>query len=231
MSRRLPSSNRVYGKISTLRGIPRFAGAAFAALLLFFVFGNAAAQERPDALKLYNSGRYERAVEVCLEELEAMPRNMDSYAVLCWSLLRLNRYDEAQEYAEQGLEISRYDPRMVEVMGEVHYYKGNNLDALKWFEEYAVLSPTGPRIDSVYYFMGEIFIRLGEYHHADIALTTAVYHTSTVARWWARLGYSREMAEDYRHAIEAYDEALRLNPNLTDASRGKQRAEEKLTEG
>jgi tetratricopeptide (TPR) repeat protein len=209
----------------------RIAAAACALVLLLFSAGTASAQEKPDALKLYNNGQYERAVEVCLDELEVMPRNMDSYSVLCWSLLRLNRYDEAQEYAEQGLEISRYDPRMVEVMGEVHYYKGNNLEALKWFEEYAVLSPTGPRIDSVYYFMGEIFIRLGEFHHADIALTTAVYHTPTVARWWARLGYSREMAEDYRHAIEAYDEARRLNPNLSDASRGKRIAEEKLTEG
>jgi tetratricopeptide (TPR) repeat protein len=201
-----------------------------AAFLILPVQGTRA-QERPDALRLYNNGQYERAVEVCLDELEVMPRNMDSYAVLCWSLLRLRRYDEALEYALQGLEISRYDPRMVEVMGEVHYYKGNNLEALKWFEEYTVLSPTGPRIDSVYYFMGEIFIRLGEYHHADISLTTAVYHTPSVARWWARLGYSREMAEDYRHAIEAYDEALRLNPNLSDASRGKRRAEEKMTEG
>ena len=200
-------------------------------LLLLFLGGSLSAQERPDALKLYNDGQYEQAVEVCLEELEVMPRNMDSYSVLCWSLIRLGRYDEAQRYAEQAMEISRYDPRMVEVMGEVHYYKGNNLEALKWLEEYAVLSPTGARIDSVYYFMGEIFIRLGEFHHADIALTSAVYHTPQVARWWARLGYSREMAEDYRYAIEAYDEALRLNPSLSDASRGKRRAEEKLKEG
>ncbi len=199
----------------------------------FFLLGTAAvfAQNKPDALKLYNNGEYEEAVEICLGEIEAMPRNMDSYAVLCWSLIRLGRYDEAYKYAQQGLKISRYDARLVEVVGEVHYYKGNNLEALKWFEEYSVLAPTGPRIDSVYYFMGEIFIRIGEYHHADIALTTAVYHTPSVARWWARLGYSREMAEDYRHAVNAYDESLRLNPNLTDAVRGRQRAEEKLKEG
>jgi tetratricopeptide (TPR) repeat protein len=193
--------------------------------------GTGFAQNKPDALKLYNGGEFDAAMEVCLNEIEAMPRNMDSYAVLCWSLIRLGRYDEAYKYAQQGLKISRYDARLVEVVGEVHYYKGNNLEALKWFEEYSVLAPTGPRIDSVYYFMGEIFIRIGEYHHADIAFTTAVYHTSSVARWWARLGYSREMAENYRHAVNAYDQALRLNPNLTDAVRGRQRAEEKLKEG
>ncbi|MFP4490925.1 MAG: tetratricopeptide repeat protein [Spirochaetaceae bacterium] len=189
------------------------------------------AQDKPDALRLYNNGEYEEAVEVCLGELESNPGNMDSYAVLCWSLIGLRRYDDALEYARRGLDVSRYDPRMVEAMGEAHYYKGDNIEALKWFEEYAEISPTGSRINLVYYFMGEIFIRLGEYHHADISFTTALHHTPSVARWWARLGYSREMAEDYLYAIEAYEEALRLNPNLSDARRGKERAEEKVEEG
>lgn len=186
------------------------------------------AQERPDALKLYRDGNYTEAVEVCLQEIETRPGNMDSYSVLCWSLLRLEKYDEALEWAKKGMQVTRYDARMVEVMGEAHYYKGNNLEALKWFEEYANIAPTGMRIDTVYYFMGEIFIRLGEYNHADIALTTAVYHTDSSARWWARLGYAREMAEDYRYALNAYNKALELNSRLTDALRGKERVEAKL---
>jgi len=189
------------------------------------------AQERPDALALYNNGRYSEAVEVCLQELEDMPRSMDSYAVLCWSLVRLGRYGEALDYAQQGLEIARYDPRMVEIVGEVHYYEGRNLQALEWFEEYAVLAPTGPRIDTVYYLMGEIFIRIGEFHHADIAITTALYHTSSVAQWWSRLGYARERAEDYQYALEAYNEALRLKPGFQDAERGKSRVQEKMKTG
>jgi len=160
-----------------------------------------------------------------------MPQNMDSYAVLCWSLVRLGEYDEALKYARQGMEIARYDPRMVEIVGEAHFYEGRNLEALKWFEEYVVLAPTGPRIDTVYYMMGEIFIRLGEFHHADIAITTAVYHTPVIAQWWARLGYAREQAEDYPYALEAYNEALRLNPGFNEAVRGKARVEEKMKSG
>lgn len=203
---------------------------AVALIILVVPFG-LIAQERPDALKLYTSGQLEEAVEVCKQELELMPRNMDSYAVLCWSLVRMGRYDEALKYARQGMEISRYDPRMVEIVGEVHFYQGRNLEALKWFEEYAVLSPTGPRIDTAYYLMGEIYIRLGEYHHADIAITTAVYHTPTIAQWWARLGYAREQAKDFTYALEAYNEALRLKPGLNDAERGKERVKEKMASG
>jgi len=196
-------------------------------ILMISTFG-LAAQDRPDALQLYNGGQFEKAIEICIQELELMPRNMDSYAVLCWSLVRMGKYDEALKYAREGMEISRYDPRMVEVVGEVHFYQGRNLDALKWFEEYTVLSPTGPRIDTAYYLMGEIYIRLGEYNHADIAITTALYHTPSVTQWWSRLGYAREQAKDYTYALEAYNEALRLKPGFNEAERGKERVKEKM---
>lgn len=204
----------------------------FAAVLITLILSPLLyAQERPDALELYNTSRYEEAVEVCKQELELTPSNMDSYSVLCWSLVRLGNYDEALKYARQGMEFSRYDPRMVEVVGEVHFYQGRNLEALKWFEEYTVLSPTGPRIDTVYYLMGEIYIRLGEYNRADIAITTAVYHTPTVAQWWSRLGYAREQAGDYKYALEAYNEALRLKPGFSEAERGRERVREKMETG
>ena len=46
--------------------------------------------------------------------------------------------------------------------------------------------------------------------------------------WWARLGYAREMAGNYIEAINAYDEALRLNSSSYDASRGRERVSAKL---
>jgi tetratricopeptide (TPR) repeat protein len=187
-----------------------------------------AAQERPDALAMYRQGEYEKAISVCLNELEASPRNMNSFTVLGWSLIALKRYQDALDYGMQGLDISRYDHRVVEIVAEANFYLGNNLESLKYFEEYTVLAPTGDRIGIVYFFMGEIFIRIGEYSHADIAFSTAVYHRPNIARWWARLGYAREMAEDFIFAMEAYDQALKLNPSLSDALRGKERAAAKM---
>ncbi|HOV62969.1 MAG TPA: tetratricopeptide repeat protein [Spirochaetia bacterium] len=202
------------------------------AFSVFMAFGGSVlAQERPDALLLYNDGRYEEAVTVCLRELEEMPKNMDSYVVLGWSLLKLKRYDEVLSYSEKAFAISRYDARVIETVGEAYYFLGKNADALKYFEEYASLAPTGPRIGDVYYYMGEIFIRTGEYNRADIALTTAVYHSPNISAWWARLGYAREMAGDYTYASEAYDKALLLKPSLPDAIRGKERIKAKLENG
>ena len=76
--------------------------------------------------------------------------------------------------------------------------------------------------------MGEIFIRLGEFNRADIALSTSVYHNSRVPRRWVRLGFAREQLGDWRYALEAYERALQLDPALADAVRGRERVTAEL---
>ncbi len=198
-------------------------------LILLFIPFFAGAQEKPDALQMYRNGNYKEAEEVCISELKEMPKNMDSYTVLGWSLIKQQKYKEALEYGLEALKISRYDSRVIEICGEASYYLGNNIEALNYFEEYTKLVPTGGRIDVVYYYMGEIFLRLGEYHHSDIAFSTALYYSPNIARWWARLGYSREMLEDYKWALDSYDKSLKLNPSYTEALRGKNRVLKKLS--
>ena len=182
-----------------------------------------AAQQRLDALELYRQGRYEAAVEVTTAELTVDPTNLDAYTVLGWSLLALQRNDEALRYGVEGLGVSRFDHRLVNVVGEAHFRLGNYLESLQYMRNYAALAPTGALIDEVYYVMGEIHIRLEEYHHADIALTTAVYLNGNRAQWWARLGYAREMAQSPREAADAYRRALESNPSLIEARRGLER--------
>jgi len=208
------------------------------ALVCIFLIAAAAgavtAQEdllQRDALVLYQQGEYEAAIEVCKAELEVMPKRMDAYVVMGWSYLKLNRYDEALAAGQEAYAVSPADYRVIEILGEAHFYKGNNLEALRYFEQYVVIAPEGDRIDIVYYLMGEIFIRLGEFNHADISLTTALYHSPNVAKWWARLGYAREMASDFSWAIDAYRKALQLNATFTEAERGIERVREKMENG
>ena len=206
------------------------------ALSLFIVLAcvqSLAAQQtnKPDALAMYRAGHYSEAVQTTLNEIKQMPKNMDSYSVLGWSLLKLGRYQEAVNYARRALEISRYDSRIVEILGEAYYFLGDNAQALKYFEEYAVLAPTGQRIDDVYYFMGEIYIRMGDFNHADIAFSTAVYLSPNIAQWWARLGYASEMAGNFKLSLDAYNRALQLNPSFLDAQRGKERVQTAMAGG
>jgi tetratricopeptide (TPR) repeat protein len=186
------------------------------------------AQIRPDALVEYRNGNYEAAVLICKNELEANLNSLESHVVLCWSLIQLNRYDEARTYALAGRNISRYDIRIVEILGEVNYYQGRNAESLQYFQEYINLAPEGGRLDTVYYFLGEIYIRLGRFRHADIALSTAVHYMPGNAAWWVRLAYARESAGDLQDAIRAYEKALDLNAYLSDARRGLDRARQSL---
>ena len=186
------------------------------------------AQVKPDALELYRQGHYAQAVQVCLQELEdrgadESKRRMDSYTVLGWSYLRLGEYENALKYAESARQEVRYDVRIIEIEAEALYSLGRNLEALKLFEEYVSLSPTGERIDSVYFYMGEIFLRLAEFRHADIAFSTALHHSPQIARWWARLGYAREQINDTAGAETAYSRALELKPSLEEAKVGLER--------
>jgi len=205
-------------------------------LFLFIVFPFSVhhsllfAQTRPDALQEYRNGNYERSVEICKNEISANPSNIESHVVICWSLIRLGRYTEAMTYARAGRNISRFDVRIAESLGEISYYQGQNNEALQYFQEYINLAPDGARIDSVYYYLGEIYIRLGRFRHADIALTTAIHWVPGNAAWWTRLAYARENAGDLQEAVNAYEQALVLNPQLGDARRGLDRVRQALAQ-
>jgi len=194
-----------------------------AAVFLFFVCSAVFAQNRPDALAAYRDQNFERAVQICRDEIAENPSNLDAHIVICWSLIRLGRYEEALRYARMGRALNRYDSRITEILGEIYFYQGMNNEALQYFQEYINTSPEGQRVEMVYYFMGEIFIRQGRFRHADIALSTAVHFTPGNAAWWVRLAYTRESAGDLNSAIEAYERALSLNSQLTDAQRGLER--------
>lgn len=199
-----------------------------AILLMLEAMLPAAAEDKPDAVQLYKSGKYAEAIAVCLQEIAESPRNVEPHVVIGWSDLRLKKYQEALEYGQKVMSFSRYDQRGIQIVGEALVFLGRVEEALKYLGEYVTLAPTGDRIGSVYWLMGECYIQLREYQNADIAISTAVYHEQNRASWWARLGYAREMAGDNRWSLQAYDKALALDANLVDALRGKERVGKKL---
>jgi tetratricopeptide (TPR) repeat protein len=203
-------------------------GKASIALALLFSAASALAQTTPDALVLYREGKYDKAIDACVAELGENPKNVESHVVLCWSLVAAKRYQEATDWAAKGREISKYDPRLIEIDGEAQYFLGQNDLALRLFQEYISYAPNGSRIAPTYYFMGEIYLRLGKFRHADMAFSAAVQLEGQNALWWQRLGYAREMAKDYRFSLEAYKKSLELNSTLQDSIRGRDRVLERL---
>lgn len=202
---------------------PHLYSAATAILLAILCAAPIPAQAKPDALKLYREGKYDEARAVCLAELSINQSNLESYVVLVWSLLSLERWADAELYASKAYTTIRKDPRIVEALGEAAFYQGKNAEAIAHFRDYVNLLPDGSRIGTVYYLMGETYLRLVRPGHADIAMRTALQFEPRNAKWWTRLGYVRETAADWSYALEAYDTALGIDPGLVDAIRGKDR--------
>ena len=199
------------------------------AVLLIQAAAVFAQSQQKDALVLYHNGKYMESVQVCEEELKENPNRVDSYVVMCWSLVKNKQYAEAEQRATEGLAVSAYDLRLIEILGEARYYLGKNNGAMEQFQKYvANANDSSSRLGTAYYYMGEIYIRQARYQHADISLSSAVKKEPLYENWWIRLGYAREMAGNYLEALNAYDEALRLNSSSVDASRGRDRVKDKI---
>ena len=197
------------------------------ALLSINLFAQTAVKK--DALVLYHNGDYRESIRVCEAELLENPNRIESYVVMCWSLVKNKQYAEAEQRAMEGLKLSPYDLRLIEILGEAKYYLGKNTGAMEQFQKYVASAPeSSARVGSAYYFMGEIFIKQARFQHADIALSAAVKKEPSIDSWWIRLGYAREKAGNYLESFNAYEEALRLNPSSIDAARGRERASAEL---
>jgi tetratricopeptide (TPR) repeat protein len=193
---------------------------------------------RPDALRSYRIGRelearnqgdeanqyYNEAARICFDEINLNSANMDSYTVLTWTLQRQRRYAEVISWGERGLKINGNDYRIIETMGEAYFYLNRFDDSLRSMQRYVNSVPQGERTSVAYFFIGEIFRLQQKFFKADIAYTTACRLDPGSALWWYRLGSVRESVGDLSPAIEAYQRALRLNPNYREAREGLERS-------
>jgi tetratricopeptide (TPR) repeat protein len=196
---------------------------------------------KADALLLYRQGRdlesagktaeagnlYTQAISICDTELAGDPKRMDAYAVKCWCLFRLNRHQEVVDIGGTALKIL-FDARIAEVMGESYYYLGRNDLALKSFQKYLESGQYPDRVSTAYFYIGETYLRMKKWSHADIAYTTAVRREPGMSRWWYRLGQVCENLGDWQRSADAYTRALSLSPGLQEATDGLARVKPKI---
>lgn len=206
---------------------------AVAVALTLLAAAHLAAQDKPDALKLYRNGRdleavgraedaraaYAQAIEVCKLDLADNPKNMDAYAIYGWSLIRLGKYQDAVTVCAEALKLSA-DVRIVETMAEGYFYLSNYKESLKYMERYIDSAPRGERISTAYFFVGEIYRITQRPNRADIAYSAAVHLEPAISLWWFRLGSVRESVGDKKGATDAYQRALKLRPDYKEANEG-----------
>ncbi|MDR2632382.1 MAG: tetratricopeptide repeat protein [Treponema sp.] len=173
-------------------------------------------RDRIDEATLY----YNQAIQICLDEISGNTATQDTYAVFTWTLQRQKRYADVITWGERALQLYPTDYRIIETMGEAYFYLNEYDRSLVFMQRYVNFLPQGDRSSVAYFFIGEIFRLQGRYLHADIAYTTAVQLEPRISLWWYRLGTVREALEDLSAAIQAYEQALRLNPSYQEAQDG-----------
>jgi tetratricopeptide (TPR) repeat protein len=197
----------------------------------FFAAAQSAQQDKPDALANYRLGReleargradeassyYAIAARICSDEIQAGAANMDTYTVFTWTLQRQRKYSEVVRWGQQALRI-RDDYRIIETMGEAYFYLEDYDASLRNMQRYAQALPQGDKASVAFFFIGEIFRVKRKFMHADIAYTTAVHLERGMALWWYRLGLAREAARESVYAAQAFEQALKINPQYQEAS-------------
>lgn len=157
----------------------------------------------------------------------ADPKNVEYVHLRAWSLLRLERYAETVSTVQKALP-SMKDYRLEEVLAEALYFLNRNEEALRHFASYLAVAPASDeRMSSAYYYVGECYIRLKKFEHADIALSTATMMEKSMFYWWYRLGYVKEMLGQYKQAYEMYGKALEFNKGYKFAQEGRARVKAK----
>jgi tetratricopeptide (TPR) repeat protein len=163
---------------------------------------------------------YNEAVRICQDEVSRAIATRETYTVITWTMQRQRRYSDVITWGDRGLRAFPDEIRIVETMGEAFFYLDNYDRSLSYMQRYTNAMPQGERASVAYFFIGEIYRLTQKYLHADIAYTTALRIDPSLALWWYRLATVREQAGDQRPAIEAYQQALRLNPNYREARDG-----------
>jgi tetratricopeptide (TPR) repeat protein len=159
--------------------------------------------------------------------LVAEPNNYDYIYLKSWNLFRLGRHEDVVALASRSLQAVR-DYRIMEVMAESLYFLGRNEEALVQFASYTELAPVNDeRMSSAYYYVGECYIRLKKFEHADIALSTATMLEKNMFYWWYRLASVKEILGQYRRAYEIFGKALALNQGYRPAQDGRARVKAK----
>jgi tetratricopeptide (TPR) repeat protein len=163
---------------------------------------------------------YNEAIRQCLDEVSRSAASRNTYTVLTWTMQRQRRYSEVITWGERGLRLFNDELRIVEIMGEAYFYLDDYTHSLAYMQRYTNALPQGDRASVAFFFTGEIYRITQRYHHADIAYTTALRFEPNLALWWYRLGSVREEIGDKTQAVDAYQHALRINPNYSEARNG-----------
>ncbi len=176
-------------------------------LLVTLSFAQESATVRPGGADVAFAARnYKLAEQICLVELEANPRNFNSWFYLCQSLLQQGLYSRTIANSNTA---AQYFPRSASTFREIsaaaHYYSGNRDVAMEQYQFAIKNAPDSTfRRAVTWYHVGLIYLSQEKFHKAVPALKSAITANPWNLQWQERYGYALEKANLKNEAITFY---------------------------
>jgi tetratricopeptide (TPR) repeat protein len=218
-----------------MRGLIPYLAAAFVgvcAVLTFIqnthwqssvaLWENNTAKHPGDALSWSNLGLayddlqdYENAAQAYSQSIKADPVYFDANFNLAVAFNKMKRYDDAIQMFTRATEIKPDFADAWYGRSQVYLTKGDFAKAIADIEKYGQLSPK-TEVDRIQASLGMAYAGAGQHERALEAFEKAIQAKADPEHYF-RKGNSLAPLGRMKEAIEAYNAALKINPNYTDA--------------
>ncbi|MEB3294838.1 MAG: tetratricopeptide repeat protein [Synechococcales bacterium] len=119
------------------------------------------------------------------------------------------QYDRAEWMANQALQQTPNDPVLLNLLGSVHYQRGNWQEALV---HYLAATEVNPNDAEAFNNLGVTLIAIARWPEAIAVLQTAIKLDPAYAMAYFNLGNALQRCDRLAAAQAAYEDALQLNP-------------------
>src|SRR6266550_323879 len=153
------------------------------------------------------------ALDLLARAHKLAPENADIIFLLARVSMSQNYFEDAIPLLESGVKIAPQRADLRAALGESYFMSGRAEKAIDEFKKLIELDPSARS----YAFMGLSYRHLGRFEDARKYFEAGLKHDRRDASCLVNIGYIEERQGNYAVAERLFREALRSNPNLSEA--------------
>ena len=173
-----------------------------------------ASEGRADALRYYQSGNYQKAIDLWTEILQLNPNDASTANNIGIAYRQIRQPRKSLEYAQKAIELSPDYGHAYYTLGLAHYDLRNFGKAKEAFEE-AIRRQFNPAVS--HYNLGLSLYNLRNYEKARESFLKAAELGYDQGLSYYQLGLTKYRLEDYKGAAEDFEKSVKSNPSTPGA--------------
>jgi tetratricopeptide (TPR) repeat protein len=168
-------------------------------------------------LALQGMGRADESVEALRKACQLNPKSAAAAVNLAQMDESLGRIDDAERGYRRALDIDPLEETSLLRLGTMLAERGDNVGARPLVKQLARLCLSGWTVGVTAAELGPLCVRIELWPEAQALLEAALRENRLDAAAWSYLGLARQRQHRYGPAVEAYEEAIRLEPRMANA--------------